>query len=357
MQTASEWPRTRLASLGLHFPLMVAPMVGLTHVAFRRLLRLYTPEGLEPLLFTEMLSTRRLPSESLAKVDELRVSSGESHFVPQLLGNEEPYIAASIKKLLPLEPWGFDINMGCPAKQTLRHNWGVRLLGDVDYAARIVEMTKRHSPLPVSVKMRCGQDKADPDFLERFTSRLESAGADWLTVHARTQAQKHKGDADWGLIGDLAPKLKIPLVVNGDIQTADDVLHIFSNYPIDGVMIGRAATARPWIIWQVAHACGYTKPPRAFPGRLPPSEPEEEGREFLRAMLSYIDFLEEYFPLEETRLRRLRFHVVNAHKWFLFGHAYYSRCMKAKSLAAAREMTAESLEQYQFPMSSRINLL
>lgn len=357
MQTVPEWPRTRLAAFGLKFPLMVAPMVGLTHVAFRRLLRLYTPEGLEPLLFTEMLSTRRLPSESLEKVDELRVSRGETHFVPQLLGNEESYIAASIKKLLPLEPWGFDINMGCPAKQTLRHNWGVRLLGDADYAARVVEMTKRHSPLPVSVKMRCGQDKADPDFLERFTERLESAGADWLTVHARTQAQKHKGEADWGLIDALAPKRKIPLVVNGDVQTADDVLHLFRNSAVDGVMIGRAATARPWIIWQVAHALGYEKAPLAFPGALPPSGPEAEGRAFLQAMLYYMDYLEEYFPSEDIRLRRLRFHVINAQKWFLFGHAYYSRCMKAKSLAAARQMTEESLAQYQFPMSGRISLL
>ncbi len=351
------WPKTRLAQLGLDFPLMVAPMVGLTHVAFRRLLRRYTPEGLNPLLFTEMLSTRRLPSERIDKVDELRVSSGESHFVPQLLGNEETFIAASIKKLLPLEPWGFDINMGCPAKQTLKHNWGVRLLGDADYAARVVEMTKRHSPLPVSVKMRCGQDKADELFLENFTARLESAGADWLTVHARTQAQKHKGEADWGLIGTLAPKRKIPLVVNGDVQTAADVLSIFRDHAIDGVMIGRAATARPWILWQVAHAFGYTKPPLAFPNQKPPEGPEAEGREFLIAMLAFIDYLEEHFALEDTRLRRLRFHVVNAHKWFVFGHAYYSRCMKSKSLHEARIMTEETLERFQFPMSSRINLL
>ncbi len=351
------WPAKRLSRLGLSFPVTVAPMVGLSHAAFRHLLRTYTPEGLEPLFFTEMLSTRMLPYEKVEQVDELRTVEGERNFVPQLLGNEESYIAKSIQKLLPLSPWGFDINMGCPAKQTLRHNWGVRLLGDADYAARVVEATKKHSPLPVSVKMRCGQDKADPEFLERFTAQLESAGADWLTIHARTQSQKHKGEADWGLISDLAPKRKLPIVVNGDIQTADDAVNILSNLALDGVMIGRAATARPWIIWQIAYDLGYTTAPKAFPGKCPPRGGEEEGRAFLESMLLYLDYLDLYFDNEEKKLRRLRFHVANAHKWFLFGHAYYSRCHKCKSLAEIREMTQYSLDNHEFPMTHRINLL
>jgi tRNA-dihydrouridine synthase len=332
-------------------------MVGLSHAAFRHLLRHYTPEGLEPLLFTEMLSTRMLPYEKIGDVDELRVVEGERTFVPQLLGNEESYIAKSIAKLMPLSPWGFDINMGCPAKQTLRHNWGVRLLGDVEYAARVVEATKKHSPLPVSVKMRCGQDKADLEFLDRFTSKLEEAGADWLTIHARTQSQKHKGEADWSLIGDLAPKRSVPVVVNGDIQTAQDAKSLLQELPIDGVMIGRAATARPWILWQIAYEMGYSKPPKAFEGQRPPQGDEEEGKAFLLSILTFLDLLDLYFESEEKKLRRLRFHVANAHKWFLFGHAFYSRCHKCKTLAEIREMTQYTLDHHEFPMAGRINLL
>jgi tRNA-dihydrouridine synthase len=336
---------------------MVAPMVGLTHAAFRHLLRHFTPKGLDPLLFTEMLSTRRLPFERLDRVDELRTLPGETHFIPQLLGNEESYIAASIKKLMPLQPWGFDINMGCPAKQTLKHNWGVRLLGDAAYAARVVSMTKRHSPVPVSVKMRCGQEKADFSFLDDFTSHLEEAGADWLTIHARTQTQKHKGEANWEMISSLAPKRRIPLVVNGDIQTADDAVTILRDLAVDGVMIGRAATARPWILWQIASRLGYSEAPLGMEGYKPPEGPEEEGRAFLQSILVFIDFLHRYFEDDDKKLRRLRFHVINAHKWFFFGHAYYSRCMKAKSLDEVRSMTIESLERYHFPMSGRINLI
>jgi tRNA-dihydrouridine synthase len=231
----------------------------------------------------------------------------------------------------------------------------VRLLGDRDYAARVVEMTKKHSTVPVSVKMRCGQDVADPQFLDDFTAALESAGADWLTIHARLQSQKHKGDADWNLVGDLRKKRSIPIVMNGDIQTVQDALSIYHSGQADGVMIGRAATARPWILWQIAHALGYTDSPEAFPGMAPPQTPEEEGRFFLIALVKFMDSLDLYFDNDEKNMRRLRFYVINANKWFLFGHSYYSKCMKAKTLTEARRVTEEMIETVNFPMTSRIN--
>ncbi|MBC7530827.1 MAG: tRNA-dihydrouridine synthase family protein [Oligoflexus sp.] len=346
---------SRLNRLGIDFPFMVAPMVGLTHVAFRAVVRHFTPKSVNPLLFTEMLSTRRLPFERIDRVDELKIMAGERYFIPQILGNEETFIQRSIQKLMPLEPWGLDINMGCPARQHLQHNWGVRLLGDRDYAARVVEMTKKHSTVPVSVKMRCGQDVADPQFLDDFTAALESAGADWLTIHARLQSQKHKGDADWNLVGDLRQKRSIPIVMNGDIQTAQDALSIYQSGQADGIMIGRAATARPWILWQIAHALGHRESPEAFPGMSPPQTPEEEGRFFLMAMVKFIDSLDQYFDNDDKNMRRLRFYVINAHKWFLFGHSYYSKCMKARTLTEARRVTEEMIDTVNFPMTSRIN--
>jgi tRNA-dihydrouridine synthase B len=348
---------SRLISLGVDFPFMIAPMVGLTHAAFRATVRYFTPPSLQPLLFTEMLSTRRLPFERIDRVDELKTYDGEKRFIPQILGNEESFIQKSIHKLMPLEPWGFDINMGCPARQHLKHNWGVRLLGDRDYAAKVVEMTKRHSPVPVSVKMRCGTEVADPEFLDSFTRALESAGADWLTIHARLQTQKHKGDAHYDLVADLRRKRRIPVVVNGDVQTAADALTLFRSGGADGIMIGRAATARPWILWQIAHALGHVEGPHAFPNRPPPSTPEEEGRFFLMAMVHFMDSLEKYFDDEERNMRRLRFYVINANRWFLFGHSYYSRCMKAKTVKEARRVTQDMIDTVDFPMTSRIDFL
>lgn len=336
---------------------MVAPMVGLTHAAFRATVRYFTPPSIQPLLFTEMLSTRRLPYERIDRVDELKTYENERMFIPQILGNEEILIEKSIQKLLPLNPWGFDINMGCPARQHLKHNWGVRLLGDMDYAAKVVAMTKKHSPLPVSVKMRCGTEVADPVFLDEFTAALEGAGADWLTIHARLQTQKHKGEANYDLVSNLRQKRRIPVVVNGDIQTADDALRIYLSEGADGVMIGRAATARPWILWQIAHALGHTESPDAFPGMAPPSTPLDEGRFFLMSMVYFMESLENTFDNDEKNMRRLRFYVINANRWFLFGHSYYSRCMKAKNLTEAKRVTREMIETVEFPMSSRIDFI
>src|SRR5262249_20737035 len=97
----------RWGRLGIRFPFFVGPMVGVTHVAFRELIRAYPPPGLSPLLFTEMLSTRRLPSQDPYRDEILFSSPGERAFIPQLLGNEERFIAPSIEKLMRQGPWGF----------------------------------------------------------------------------------------------------------------------------------------------------------------------------------------------------------------------------------------------------------
>lgn len=94
--THSAWPFTRMSALGIDFPFLVAPMVGLSNVAFRQLIRSYTPRGLNVLTFTEMLSTRRLPDEKLSTTNELKTAEDERFFIPQLLGNQEEYIAPSV---------------------------------------------------------------------------------------------------------------------------------------------------------------------------------------------------------------------------------------------------------------------
>ncbi|PYQ09195.1 MAG: hypothetical protein DMH00_13460, partial [Acidobacteria bacterium] len=139
------------------FPILVAPMVGISHVAFRALVRTYLPADCSTLLFTEMLSSRRLPAERVGSTPLTYVlEGGESNLIPQLLANEERFIAASVRKLEVMAPAGIDINMGCPVKQALSHNWGVALMGDIRYAADVVAVTRCHVRQPLSVKMRSG---------------------------------------------------------------------------------------------------------------------------------------------------------------------------------------------------------
>lgn len=324
---------SRLRNLGIDFPFMIAPMVGLSHVAFRELIRAYTPKSVNALRFTEMLSTRRLPSEKLAVSHELRTALNEEYFIPQLLGNEEKFIDPSIKKLMPVNPWGFDINMGCPSTHILKHNWGVRLLGDKEYAASVVAMAKRHSPVPVSVKLRGGSEESfDIDYLLSFTEALENVGVDWLTIHARTRKMGHKGEANWDIVSQVAKVRKIPVVANGNIQTAEDAINLLTQFKVDGAMIARAATARPWILWQIAEKLGFSEKPPGRENENAPNTPEEEGKEYHRACLKMIELLRKHFNDESYILEKFSFFVATGAKYFLFGHAFWRLTRQAKTV-------------------------
>jgi tRNA-dihydrouridine synthase B len=333
-------------------------MVGLSHVSFRRLVRSYTPSSARALLFTEMLSTRKIPNERLETTNELKTAPGETHFVPQLLGNEEKYIAPSVAKLLTLNPFGFDINMGCPVAHTLKHNWGVRLMGDTAYAAEVVRICKRASPLPVSVKLRGGNGEVeDLDFLLKFTEALESAGVDWLTVHPRPRAQRHKGDANWELVQAVRRARSVPVVGNGNVQNADDALATYEAFESDGVMIARAATARPWILWQIARRLGLFEAPPGREGQRCPETPEEEGREYVQACLKHLEFMQEDFPCEVDILDKFRFFAATGARWFQFGHSFWKMTTKAKSVAQLRDGIVDFGERCENPMEKTVKHL
>jgi tRNA-dihydrouridine synthase len=332
-------------------------MVGISHLAFRELIKSYTPKNINALRFTEMLSTRRIPNEKLETTNELRSAINESYFIPQLLGNEEKFIAPSIEKLIEKNPWGFDINMGCPVSHTLKHNWGVRLMGDKNYAADVVRMTKKHSPIPVSVKIRGGISKEESfEYLYSFASAIENAGADFLTIHARTKEQKHSGEANWDLVSQVRNKLSVPVVANGDIQTAQDALTLLTEFCVDGAMIARAATARPWILWQISELLGNKVTPLGYEGLNAPQTPLEEGAEYAKACLKLISIFCDYFTDEEYILEKFRFFAVTGARWFQFGHYFWRLSMKSKSVKELRENVFEFSQNCENPMNQRIKM-
>ncbi len=350
----------RFSRLGISFPFFIAPMVGLSHVAFRELIRFYTPKNLRVICYTEMLSTRRIPNEKLETTEGLKTSENECDFIPQLLGNDEKYIAPSIEKLMTKVPFGFDINMGCPVSHTLKHNWGVRLMGDINYAASVVKTVKKHSPVPVSVKLRGGADKVeDPAYLFDFTSALEQNGADFITIHARTRAQKHKGDANWNLVGEVRNKLSIPVIANGNIQTSADAIQVIQHFGCDGAMIARAACARPWILWQIAEDLGLNAciSNELLPLQKAPRSQSDEAKEYGKACLIFLSLLEKYSQDEQYILERFRFFVATGCRWFQFGHYYWKTCCSAKNIEHLRRVVTEFNEKFQNNMYERINMI
>ncbi len=318
----------------INFPVLLAPMVGLSHVALRALVRSYLPAGASTLLFTEMLSSRRLSAERVGSTPQTYVmEGGEPGLVPQLLANEERFIRESLRKLEALSPAGVDINMGCPVKKALSHNWGVALMGNIGYASEVVSITRRHSGIPLSVKMRSGLSQ-NLSYLLEFMQAMESSGADWMTLHPRLQSQGRHHRAAWETIARARESVRIPVVGNGDVQTAEDVLAMFARTGCDGVMVGRAATGRPWIFWQVGETLGFPPPP-GREGETAPRTPEEEGRECRRALLFFVDRLEERFVPSEG-IRRLRFFVAWSHRWLPFGHHLWAETTRIADYPSAR---------------------
>lgn len=318
----------------VNFPVCLAPMVGLSHVALRTVVREYLPRGAVTLWPTEMLNSRKLPHEDLATTPETLRAENEDCLVPQLLGNDPGSIRASVRLLKDWGAEGIDINMGCSVMKALRHNYGVSLMGDPGYAAEVVRMTVEASDLPVSVKLRAGLQN-DLGFLEKFVRGLEAAGASWLTLHPRTAEQLRRGSADWSQIRHIREQVQIPVIGNGDVQTADDAFAMREATGCDAVMVGRALAARPWMLWQVGERLGFPAP-AGFEGRAPAS-PEEEGREYGRVLLRMLELHRRYFP-EALALRKLRFHVRTTHVWLPFGHTVVSLSTKGKTLDEVEEL-------------------
>lgn len=259
---------------------------------------------------------------------------GEDNLIPQLLGNEAHPIAQSLENLRAMQPAGIDINMGCPVSKVLKHNWGVALMGDIRYAEQVVRSTRSSTELPLSIKLRTGL-KDDPDYLIEFVRMLEESGADWVTVHPRFQSQWRRGLANWEYIAKVRGKVHIPVVGNGDIQEASDVLGRMQETRCDGIMVARAATARPWIFWQVGEAWGWP-PPAGREGESAPQTPEEEGREYYRALLFFCDQLEYHFAADE-QMPRLKLFLAWGHKWLFFGHYLHVQINRCDHLSAARQ--------------------
>ncbi len=300
------------------FPILLAPMVGLTHAALRKSLDQYYPRTSQVLTPTEMLNSRRIPGQELGQTPQTVLNENERNLHPQILGNDEKHIAPTIHKL---HEWGakaIDINMGCPVNKALKHNYGVALMGDMKYAGEVVNIAKRNSPIPISVKLRAGTQD-DRDYLLNFCENLIENGADWLCLHPRLAHEKRKGTADWSQIALLKDRLDVPIIGNGDIQCYEDITEMLSSTNCDAVMIGRALTCKPWLITEYAHKNGYDLTQEQL--QLIPRNEYEEYQIYCNFLMDFISNCFDLF-IEKEALKRIRFFVRVNHVWLNFGHSF-----------------------------------
>jgi tRNA-dihydrouridine synthase B len=220
---------------------LLAPMSGITDAAFRKVAHAHGAG----MVVSEMVASEELARERPDMVRRTFGGDGLSPFVIQLAGRETHWMAEGARLASDLGADIIDINMGCPARQVTGGLSGSALMRDPDHALSLIEATVGASKVPVTVKMRLGWDHNKMNAPD-IARRAESAGAQMITVHGRTRCQFYTGNADWSAIRAVRDAIKIPLVANGDGQTAADAKAMMKASGADAVMFGRAAYGRPW---------------------------------------------------------------------------------------------------------------
>ncbi len=231
----------------LESPTVLAPMAGVTDRDFRLLVRRIGGVGLVTM---EFLSSRAITDRRPSELRLMHYSDEERPLAVQIYGSDAAVMADAAVMVEEMGADICDINMGCPANKVLKGCAGAALMGDLALAETIVGTVRKAISIPLTVKFRLGLDDERHSYLE--LGRLcEANGVTALALHARTAKQMFSGRADWSRIARLKESLSIPVIGNGDVQTADDALEMITNTGCDGVMIGRAATKNPWIFSQI----------------------------------------------------------------------------------------------------------
>lgn len=256
----------KIGDLVVDPPILQAPMAGFTNFAFRQIVREYGGSGLQA---TEMVNARGfawLDEHEAEHPDRLWGVREEPRPLAVQIWDNDPETMAKVGARL-VEEYSVsvvDINFGCPVRQvTQKAKSGSYLLRVPDQMGRIIEhLVKACAPTPVTAKIRLGCTRDQINAID-IAQVVEGAGAKALTVHGRTAQDMFRGQADWDQISQIKPYLKeIPLIGNGDLDSAEAVVHVFKNFDVDGVMIARACLGRPWLFAQAAAAIkGEPVPP------------------------------------------------------------------------------------------------
>lgn len=277
----------RIGNIEFKNGLILAPMAGITDVAFRSIcVSLGADAGV-----TEMISAKALHYHNPKTEDLLKIAPNEKIKIIQIFGHE-PDVMAEICASKYVEPFDIiDINMGCPAPKIVSNGDGSALMLNIPLAEEIIKACVKATNKPITVKFRSGYTSDNICAIE-FAKMCEKAGASAITIHPRTRSQMYSGHADWELIREIKKCVNIPVIASGDVVSKETFENIKRVTGCDGVMIGRGALGYPEVFSEILDKdVNITK---------------------VEIIKNHINLLREYFP-ESFITKHIRKHLL----WYL----------------------------------------
>lgn len=263
-------------------PLILAPMEDVTNPPFRKFCKQYRADW----LYSEFVSADALVRSVNKSLKKLTIDESERPVTIQIYGRYIDSMVEAARIVEEVQPDFIDINFGCPVKRVAQKGAGAGMLKDVPLMVEMTKQIVKAVNIPVTAKTRLGWD-SDHIIIEDVAERLQDAGVQALAIHGRTRAQMYTGEADWEPIRRVKenPRITIPILGNGDINSPEKAKEAFEKYGVDGVMIGRATIGRPWIFRQIKH---YFETGEVLP-ELPVSEQIAIIQEQIRLSVEWLD--------------------------------------------------------------------